>query len=108
MLLAGVVVSRLYAREQFVSGLDAASYLLAMQDYSIAAERPHPPGYPLYSAVLCKLSGEERGYRLDPDGAWRPDLEHAASLVDARTRAMTACPLPADRWCFRNSASSTD
>lgn len=52
LLLAGVVASRLYTREVFVSGLDSASYLLAMQDFSIAAERPHPPGYPVYVSLL--------------------------------------------------------
>jgi alanine-synthesizing transaminase len=46
------------------------------------------PGYPLYSAVLTKLSAGERRYRLDPANRWRPDLEHADSLVDARTRAI--------------------
>lgn len=46
------------------------------------------PGYPLYSAVLCKLSVEERGYRLLPEEKWRPDLDHLESLVDARTRGI--------------------
>jgi alanine-synthesizing transaminase len=46
------------------------------------------PGYPLYSAVLCKLGAEERSYRLDGDFGWRPDVEHLESLADARTRAI--------------------
>ena len=46
------------------------------------------PGYPLYSAVLCKLSVEERSYLLRPEAGWRPDLEHMESLIDARTRAI--------------------
>lgn len=46
------------------------------------------PGYPLYSAVLCKLSAEERGYGLLPEANWRPDFDHLESLVDARTRAV--------------------
>lgn len=46
------------------------------------------PGYPLYSAILCKTSAEERSYRLMPEAGWRPDLEHLESLVDSRTRAI--------------------
>jgi alanine-synthesizing transaminase len=46
------------------------------------------PGYPLYSAVLTKLNVEERRYRLDPSSRWRPDLDQAQSLIDARTRAI--------------------
>jgi alanine-synthesizing transaminase len=46
------------------------------------------PGYPLYSAILTKLHADERGYRLDPFRGWRPDLEHAESLIDSRTRAI--------------------
>ncbi len=46
------------------------------------------PGYPLYSAVLCKLGVEERSYRLLPEERWRPDLDHLESLVNERTRAI--------------------
>lgn len=46
------------------------------------------PGYPLYSAVLCKLNAEERPYRQNPEDGWKPDLDYMESLVDARTRAM--------------------
>ena len=46
------------------------------------------PGYPLYSAVLCKLGVEERGYRLDSANGWRPDVGHLRSLVDERTRGI--------------------
>ena len=46
------------------------------------------PGYPLYSAVLCKLNAEERQYRQVPEDHWKPDLEQAESLVDERTRAI--------------------
>ncbi len=46
------------------------------------------PGYPLYSAVLCKLNVDERPYRLDPYNAWRPDIGHLRSLIDERTRGI--------------------
>jgi hypothetical protein len=62
ILLAGVAASRIHTREQYVTGLDPGNYLLGMQDYSIAAERPHPPGYPVYVA-LCRgvaaIAGED-------------------------------------------------
>ena len=53
ILLAGVAASRFYTREQYITGLDPGNYLLGMKDFSIAAERPHPPGYPVYVA-LCR------------------------------------------------------
>ena len=46
------------------------------------------PTYPLYTAVLAKIGAEARYYRKDPATGWLPDLEHLASLVDARTRAL--------------------
>lgn len=39
--------------EEYASGIDPANYLLAMDNYSITADRPHPPGYPVYIA-MCK------------------------------------------------------
>lgn len=46
------------------------------------------PGYPLYSAILCKLSAEERSYQLAPEANWRPDLEHLEAQIDDRTRGV--------------------
>lgn len=46
------------------------------------------PTYPLYTAVIAKLGAIARYYRTDPDRGWEPDLEHAASLVGPRTRAL--------------------
>lgn len=46
------------------------------------------PTYPLYTAVIAKLGAIARYYRTDPDRGWAPDLEHAASLVGPRTRAL--------------------
>jgi alanine-synthesizing transaminase len=46
------------------------------------------PTYPLYTAVLAKIGAEPLYYRKDPTQAWLPDLDHIASLVMPRTRAL--------------------
>ena len=46
------------------------------------------PTYPLYTAVIAKLGAEERYYRTDPERGWLPDLDHLATLVTPRTRAL--------------------
>jgi len=46
------------------------------------------PTYPLYTAVLAKLSARAKYYRLDPNRHWLPDLEHLKSLVTPETRAL--------------------
>ena len=46
------------------------------------------PTYPLFTAVLGKIGGRARYYRLDPARAWMPDLDHLHSLVTPATRAL--------------------
>ncbi|MCA9291220.1 MAG: aminotransferase class I/II-fold pyridoxal phosphate-dependent enzyme [Phycisphaerales bacterium] len=46
------------------------------------------PGYPLYTAVLAKLGVENRGYFLDEDAGWQPDLADLRRRIDDRTRAI--------------------
>lgn len=46
------------------------------------------PTYPLYTAVIAKLGAVESYYRTDPDRGWLPDLDHLATLVTPRTRAL--------------------
>ena len=46
------------------------------------------PTYPLYTAVLAKIGAEPLYYRTDPDRGWLPDLDHIASLITPRTRAL--------------------
>ena len=46
------------------------------------------PTYPLYTAVLSKLSAHAKYYRLDPDRQWMPDLAHLHELVTPATRAL--------------------
>ena len=45
------------------------------------------PTYPLYTAVLAKISAQPRYYRTDPEH-WLPDLDHLRSLVTERTRVL--------------------
>ncbi len=46
------------------------------------------PGYPLYNALLSRLIGEARPYRLAEEKNWEPDLDHMASQIDEHTRAI--------------------
>jgi alanine-synthesizing transaminase len=46
------------------------------------------PTYPLYTAVLAKISAQPRYYRTDPDHDWLPDLDHLRTLVTDRTRVL--------------------
>lgn len=46
------------------------------------------PVYPLYTAVLAKLSAENISYYLDESDNWQPDIEDIRSKVNAKTRAI--------------------
>ncbi len=46
------------------------------------------PTYPLYTAVLAKISAQPRYYHTDPRHDWLPDLDHLRTLVTARTRVL--------------------
>jgi alanine-synthesizing transaminase len=46
------------------------------------------PTYPLYTAVLAKISAQPRYYRTDPEHQWLPDLDHLRTLVTSRTRVL--------------------
>lgn len=46
------------------------------------------PTYPLYTAIIAKLGANAKYYRCDPTRGWTPDLDHLASLVTPRTRAV--------------------
>jgi alanine-synthesizing transaminase len=46
------------------------------------------PEYPLYSAVLAKVSARLNGYDLDEDNGWQPDFEDIESKIDARTKGI--------------------
>lgn len=46
------------------------------------------PDYPLYGAVLGKLSAEPNSYFLNEENSWQPDLEELASRINPRTKAI--------------------
>ena len=46
------------------------------------------PDYPLYGAVLGKLSAEPNPYFLSEENGWQPDLEDLAARINARTKAI--------------------
>src|ERR1700737_4502148 len=46
------------------------------------------PDYPLYSAVLCKLSIPVTPYDLNEDDGWQPDLIDVQRKITSRTRAI--------------------
>src|SRR5262249_33443273 len=46
------------------------------------------PTYPLYTAVIAKLGGRAAYYRCDASRGWMPDVDHIASLIPSRTRAL--------------------
>src|SRR6266496_151990 len=46
------------------------------------------PGYPIYPAILNKLGGVARYYRLESTRSWQPSIEDIGSLINERTRAL--------------------
>jgi alanine-synthesizing transaminase len=46
------------------------------------------PTYPLYTAVLAKLSARAVYYRTDPEHGWVPDPDEIKSLITPKTRAL--------------------
>lgn len=49
------------------------------------------PGYPLYTALMAKLSVEGVPYTLDEDHGWSLDLDEIDSLCTPNTRAIVLC-----------------
>lgn len=46
------------------------------------------PEYPLYGAVLAKLSATPNAYDLDESNGWQPDLSDIERKINARTKAI--------------------
>lgn len=46
------------------------------------------PDYPLYDAVLAKLSAQTNSYNLDESNGWQPDVEHLESRITPETRGL--------------------
>ena len=46
------------------------------------------PGYPLYTALLSKLSAKGVAYQLDEENDWQPDIEDIARQITPRTKGL--------------------
>ncbi len=46
------------------------------------------PDYPLYGAVLGKLSAQPNPYYLNEDNGWQPDVDDIAARINPRTKAI--------------------
>ena len=46
------------------------------------------PGYPLYSAVVAKIGATAKGYTLDYNNNWQPDLADIEKQIDKDTKAI--------------------
>jgi len=46
------------------------------------------PDYPLYDAILAKLSAQPNSYSLDESNDWQPDVDHLESRVTRNTRGL--------------------
>jgi alanine-synthesizing transaminase len=46
------------------------------------------PNYPLYGAVLGKLSAEPNPYFLSEENGWQPDVDDIAARINSRTKAI--------------------
>ena len=65
--------------------LELAISVLVNEGDNILSPRP---GFPLYQVIADSLGGSVQYYNLIPESGWECDLEHMASLVNARTRAI--------------------
>ncbi|MFQ5514700.1 MAG: hypothetical protein ACE5FG_09695 [Myxococcota bacterium] len=63
-----------------LDGLDSVNFALALQDYDLGLEQPHPPGYPVYIALARMLLG--LGFR-EEHALALPGILAAALLLPA-------------------------
>jgi alanine-synthesizing transaminase len=66
-------------------GIELALNALVDEDDDVLVPSPT---YPLYTAILAKISAQPRYYRTDPEQGWLPDLDHLRTLVTPRTRVL--------------------
>lgn len=66
-------------------GIELALTALLDQDGEVLVPMPT---YPLYTAVIAKIGAHALYYHTDPGRGWVPDLDHLATLVTPRTRAL--------------------
>ena len=76
---------RVYITAGTSEGIELALTALLDEEGAVLVPRPT---YPLYTAIIAKLGAHAVYYNTDPAQGWIPDLEHLASLVTSRTRAI--------------------
>ena len=80
-----ITPDRVYITAGTSEGIELALTALLDEDGEVLVPMPT---YPLYTAIIAKLGAHALYYRTDPSKGWIPDLEHLASLVTPRTRAL--------------------
>jgi tyrosine aminotransferase len=65
--------------------VELAISVLLNEDDNLLVPRP---GFPLYEVITNSLGGKVKHYNLLPSKDWECDLQHMASLIDGRTRAI--------------------
>jgi alanine-synthesizing transaminase len=80
-----VTADRVFITAGTSEGIELALSAVCERDGEVLVPMPT---YPLYTAVLAKLSARARYYRLDPNHQWLPDLDHLKGLVTPDTRAL--------------------
>lgn len=80
-----MTAARVFITAGTSEGIELALTALLDEDGEVLVPNPT---YPLYTAIIAKLGARALYYRTDPARGWTPDLDHLASLVTARTRAI--------------------
>ncbi len=80
-----ITADRVYITAGTSEGIELALTALLDEDGEVLVPMPT---YPLYTAIIAKLGAHAKYYRCDPTQGWVPDLEHMATLVTPRTRAI--------------------
>lgn len=80
-----ITADRVYITGGTSEGIELALTALLDEDGEVLVPMPT---YPLYTAIIAKLGARALYYRTDPGRGWVPDLDHLASLVTPRTRAL--------------------
>ncbi len=78
-------IQEVYVANGCSEGIEIALSALCNEGENILTPSP---GYPLYTALVAKLSLKENPYYLDESNGWQPDLDDIARRIDAKTRAI--------------------
>ena len=51
MIVLASFIIRMFLRSNYLDDWDSVQFILGLNNYSIVAHQPHPPGYPVYIFV---------------------------------------------------------